>query len=81
LDSQLAKTQEALINAETGIQACVNLGPEFKQIAIEYSQLKKDIEARNWALQELQLAATRQWPDSVKTADLKLFFQYSSKLS
>ncbi|KAF6027954.1 HAUS4 [Bugula neritina] len=60
LDSQLAKTQEALINAETGIQACVNLGPEFKQIAIEYSQLKKDIEARNWALQELQLAATRQ---------------------
>jgi len=44
LDSQLAKTQEAL----------------FKQIAIEYSQLKKDIEARNWALQELQLAATRQ---------------------
>lgn len=56
LDGRLAETKESLLKAQEAYKSCLSAGTEFHQIAKEYAQLKKDIEARQWALDELKAA-------------------------
>ena len=56
LDEKLMNTRDALAAAEKQHAACLRAGPEFERIAQEYSSLKKDIESRSWALNELKTA-------------------------
>lgn len=56
LNSKLSETRESLTKAEIEFRSCLSAGSEFERIAQEYARLKKDIEARSWALNELKSA-------------------------
>jgi len=56
----VAKTQEELHQTDALHRSCLAAGPEFSSIAREFAQVCKDIEARTWALEELQASRSKR---------------------
>lgn len=61
LDQETARVRRLLESREQEYRACLSAGQEFHQLAKDYAQVLKDVQARKWALEELRTAKTHTW--------------------